>query len=151
MTDTPKQSEVKKILSARDEGILKDYDAQGSEPDIPALARKYRVTAQTIRNVLSANGIKPVSTAKRGRKSTTDFSPISKLHAKIGGILSLIRADYRLKTGREPSTTAVAAFVGLNRAAYEDILIGRRDLTLSEMQLIAHAAGITLAELVTPR
>lgn len=140
---------TKKILNSRDEGILKDYDEQ-TVKDIPSLALAYNVSPQTVRNVLSKNGIKPVSNGKRGRKPLADFQPNTKVHSKISHVLSMLSGEYRLRTGQEPTYTAMALEIGISRRAFEEIMAGRRDIPLSELQAIAKKAKISLAELVTP-
>lgn len=146
----PKESaSAKKILTSRDEGILKDYDDQDVK-DIPLLALTYNVSPQTVRNILTKHGIKPVSNGKRGRKPIADFQPNTKVHSKISNVLSMLGGEYRLKTGLEPTYTAMAIEIGLSRRAFEEIMAGRRDILLSELQAIADKAKISLAELVTP-
>lgn len=144
-----KDTSIKKILSSRDEGILKDYDEQDTK-DIPLLAHKFNVSAQTVRNVLVKHGIKPVSNGKRGRKPIADFQPTTKVHAKISKVLSILSGEYRLRTGLDPTNTAMALEIGITRRAFEEIMHGRRDVLLSELQAIADKAKISLAELVTP-
>lgn len=140
---------AKKILSSRDEGILKDYDDQDVK-DIPALALEYNVSPQTVRNILTKHGIKPVSNGKRGRRPIVDFQPNTKVHSKISHVLSMLSGEFRLRTGLEPTNTAMAVEIGISRRAFEEIMAGRRDILLSELQAIADKAKISLAELVTP-
>jgi len=146
-TDSP----AKKIISERDEQIVSAYDAQGNSPDIPALAYRFKISAQTIRNTLERNGIKPISNSKRGRKSISGMRPNTPVHAHIAQVLRKIYADYELQTGYPPSHTLVAEEIGLNRAAFLELSAGRRDARLSELIVIAKAAKISLAELVTPK
>lgn len=144
-----KDSSVKKILSSRDEGILKEYDEQDTK-DIPLLALRFNVSQQTVRNVLVKHGIKPVSNGRRGPKPLADFQPNTRVHSKVSNVLSSLTGEYRLRTGLEPTTTAIAADIGISRRAVMEIMHGRRDILLSELQAIADKAKISLAELVTP-
>jgi len=142
------ESSVKKAISERDERVIAAYDAQGSNPDIPALAVSLGLTPKQIRYALSHNGIKPISNGKRGRKPVTGNTAFSLLHARIAQILREIHANYELETGSNPRVTIIASEIGITKQAYIEILAGQRDVRLSELQAIAKAAKKPLAEIV---
>lgn len=148
---TELESPIKKVVSERDERVVSAYDAQGSEPNIPLLSEQFNLSGQTIRNILTAHGIKPVSKAKRGRKPLSGLKANGPIHARVAQILRGLYAEFELQTGYPPSVTMVAEEIGLNKSAFTEITAGRRDIRLSELILIAKAAKISLAELVTPK
>lgn len=148
-TETP----VKKVKSERDKRVLDAYEAQGTSPDIPILAAAEKVSQQTIRNILAAHGIKPVSAARRGPKLLKEQPASSLLHARIAQVLRGIYADYELEHGTNPKVAVIAAHIGINAQAYTEISAGRRDIRLSELVAIAKATKppMSLAQLVTMR
>lgn len=145
------QEEIKDTISDRDERVVAAYDAQGDEPNIPALAAEFNLSGQTIRNILQAHGIKPVSKAKRGRKPLSGLRAIGPVHSHVAQVVRAIYAEFELATGSPPSVTLVAEHIGLNRSSFMEIIAGRRDIRLSELVAIAKTANMSVSDLVTPK
>lgn len=146
-TETP----AKKVRSERDKRVVDAYEAQGDHPDIPFIADAEKISQQTVRNILSNHGIKPVSAARRGPKRLREQPASSLLHARIAQVVRSIYANYELEHGSDHNVAVIAAHIGINAQAFVEIAAGRRDIRLSELIAIAKATKppMSLPQLVT--
>jgi DNA-binding XRE family transcriptional regulator len=132
---TAKDELQKEVLRLYEEGL------ESGEVGFSYIGEKVGLSGTRVKQILIDGGITdPVSTAKRGRKSTVGLLPLSPLHGLIGRRITLNRLD--------TTQTEYGRLVGMSSAAVSAAESGHYDLTLRNLQSLAAHMGVTLEELM---
>lgn len=135
------------VTKERNARIVEAYKAasEAGNAVISDLAAEFGVSVQTFRNVLVKAGIKPVSNAKRGRRSFSELPSLTDTHINIGMRVLLHRTDpdYDMTVGE------FATKLRMSPRTVAAMERGRHDFTLCEMQKLAAELNVPLVELMS--